>query len=182
MTNKRKRIKRESYRSEEQNEIMRFIWILIIVIVLVIGIYFFTRIFVTKDLLNKENDTENITSGTINYSNAIIGTMLNKSEEEYYVLLMDSSKPNSVYYTGLANNYSRNENALKIYYVDLSNELNKKYISTTNNITDDLTNFKISTNTLIKVKKGKITNSYSDEKELESVLKYIDPTKNTDEE
>ncbi len=174
MTNKRnKRIKRETYHSEEQTEIMHFVWILVIIILLVIGIYFFTRVFVTKDLFNSKEDTKTITPGTINYSNAIIGTMLNKSEEEYYVLLVDNSLPNAVYYTGLANNYSRNENALKIYYVDLSNELNKKYIGA-NNITDNLDNFKVNTNTLIKVKKGKITNYYTNEKDLETVLKYVE--------
>ncbi len=169
-----KRIKRETYHSEEQNEIMRFIWILLIIIALIVGIYLFTRIFVTKDLFKKENSSETITPGTINSSNAIIGTMLNKKEEEYYVMMVDSSLPNAIYYTGLLNNYSRNENALKIYYVDLSNELNKKYLGNTNNITEDLESFKVSTNTLIKVKNGKITASYTSEEDLEKVLKYIE--------
>ena len=51
---KEKKVKQEKYRSEEQNEIIRFIRILIIVVVLILGIYFLTRIFVTKDLFNNE--------------------------------------------------------------------------------------------------------------------------------
>ena len=65
---KAKKIKQEKYRSEEQTEIIRFIRILIIVIIFVLAIYFLTRIFVTKDLLNDDNKEQETITGTINYN------------------------------------------------------------------------------------------------------------------
>lgn len=171
---KQKRIKKETYRSEDQTEAIRLVWILVIIIVFVIGIYLFTRLFVTKDLFKKDEDNDVVTPGEINYQNVIIGTMLSKPEDEYFVMIMDNSLPNSVYYTGLINNYSRNTDALNVYYADLKSELNKNYIGTENNISDNLENFKVSKNTLIRVKNGKIANSYTTDEELEKVLKYVE--------
>ena len=85
---KAKKIKQEKYRSEEQTEMIRFIRILIIVIIFVLAIYFLTRIFVTKDLFNNNDDNETQTvEGTINYNVTSIGSMLNKAEESRIVAM-----------------------------------------------------------------------------------------------
>ena len=84
MTNNNgKRIKKETYLSEDQQEIKRFILLLIIIVILILGVYFFTRLFVTKDLLNKDADKNTVIPGSIDYNAASIGSMLSRHEKEY---------------------------------------------------------------------------------------------------
>ncbi len=173
-----KRIKSEKYYSEDQIEIKRFIVILVVIIIFVLGIYFFTRLFVTKDLFTKKENEKVVTPGEIDYSSTLIGSIFNKPVDEYYVMIYDSSKPNSVYYTGIVNNYSNNTDALPVYYADLSNELNKAYIASTTNISNDLASFKVSGPTLLKIKKGKITDSYTTDEEMAKPMKHIEDEEN----
>ncbi len=169
---KAKRIKKENYVSEDQNEIKHFIIILIIILLLIVGAYFFTRIFVSKDLLNNEEKT--VTPGNIDYDTTLIGAMLNKPEEEYYVMLYNNKDADYIYYTGIANNYSNVKNHLKIYLADISNELNKNYISEEENLKiENIEDFKINTPTLLKIKKGKVSDVYKTKEEMADVLKAV---------
>ena len=178
---KPKKIKQEKYRSEEQEEMIRFIRILIIVIIVILGIYFFTRIFVTKDLLNKEEDNTPITEGTINYTMTLIGSMLNKPEEEYYVIIYNADDIRSVYYSGLISNYNRNEDALTVYYANLANELNKKFYAPDNmNLeTTNISDLRVGDLTLIKVKNGEIAEVWDNEEEIANELAYT-PSEDTE--
>ena len=165
---KAKKIKQEKYRSEEQTEMIRFIRILIIVIIFVLAIYFLTRIFVTKDLFNNNDDNETQTvEGTINYNVTSIGSMLNKAEDEYYVLIYNTDDLRAIYYSGLMSNYTRGENALKVYYADLKNEINLEVSSISDLRVGDLT--------LVKVSNGQITEILGNEDEIASELAYIAP-------
>lgn len=172
------KIKQEKYYSDEQMEIRKFIKILIIIVILILGIYFFSRIFISKDLFNKESDTPKIISGSINYDTTIIGAMLNKPETEYYVMLFDTKDPEAIYYSGLISSYRRNETALRVYTVDLSNELNKKYIKEENNLTpNDLDKFSVKDVALLKISKGKIIKSLSESEKIATELAYVKDTK-----
>jgi len=171
--NKVNKIRREKIESEEQIEIKRFIRILIILIILVLGVYFFTRIFVTKDLFEKKEDNNSPITGTIDYDTTLIGTMLNKPEDEYYVLAYRREEiTNDVFYGGLVTNYKKNSKALKIYIADLSNELNKKYYSKENTNTTSLDSLKLGDVTLLKINKGKITETHTKEENIVNLLKY----------
>lgn len=172
--NKNNRIKNKRIESEEQIEIKRFIIILLVLVILVIGIYFFTRIFVTKDLFAKNDDKDTPITGTINYDTTLIGGMLNKPEDEYYVLAYKSEEiTNDVYYGGLVSNYKKKSNALKVYIADLSNELNKKYYDKENINTSSLENLKLGDVTLFKVNKGKIIRVFTKEEDITKELKYL---------
>ena len=167
-----KRIKKDKYQSEDQNEIKRFIIIIAIIMVLIVGVYFFTRIFVSKDLFDKDEST--IEPGAIDYNLTLIGSMLNKPEEEYFVMIYDSSASDYVYYAGIASNYSGNEQALKLYNADLDNEFNKGYVGAEANAkTDNLEEFKVTGPTLLKIKKGKITNAYLTKENITEALKIV---------
>lgn len=174
---KAKKIKQEKYRSEEQTEIIRFIRILIIVIIFVLAIYFLTRIFVTKDLLNDDNKEQETITGTINYNVTSIGSMLNKAEDEYYVLIYDTENIRSIYYSGLMSNYTRGENALKVYYADLNNELNQKFYDPENiNLeVSNISNLRVGDLTLVKVNNGQITEILGNEDEIAKELAYVAP-------
>lgn len=166
-----------NYQSEEQMEIRRFIAILVILIVSVLIVYFFTRIFVTKDLINKEEDK--VTEGAINYNVATIGTMLNKPEEEYYVMIFNSKDVNASYYNSLSSRYSQNEKKLNIYMVDLNNELNKQFYDKdhSNLNAKDIKDFRVSDIALLKVKNGKVVKALESEEKIDSELALKKDTK-----
>ncbi len=174
--NKTKKVKQEKYRSEEQTEMIRFIRILIIVIILILGIYFFTRIFVTKDLLNKDDEDTEVIEGSINYDRTIIGSMLNKPEDEYYVLIYNSKNLRAIYYSNLITNYLRNKEHLHVYFADLNNELNASFYDPENiklNVSN-ISDLKVGDLTLIKVRNGAIADSLTDEEKIANELKYIE--------
>ncbi|MBE6154905.1 MAG: hypothetical protein E7163_04980 [Firmicutes bacterium] len=174
MTDKKKakRIKKEKYQTEEQTEIIRFVKILVAVIIIVLGVYILTRIFVTKDLLNDTNTPKQTTAGQINYEITNIGSMLNKKEKEYYVIMYSSENLDAVYYSTLASKYSQNKNALKIYYANLDTELNQMYVDADKENLNpvNLEDFKVSNLALIKIKDNKIEKSFNTENEIATEL------------
>lgn len=168
------------YRSEEQNEVLKFVKILGVLIILVLVVYFFTRVFVSKDLFNKKEEDAPI-AGEVNYSLVpLIGNMLNKSDEEYYVFIYSSEDLIASYYRSIANLYSRNEKPLPIYTADLENELNKKYIaedkSNLNVTKETINNFRVKDVALLKIKNGRITKTLEKEEEIAKELKYVKDT------
>ena len=173
---KTKKLKIEKYRSEEQTEMIRFIRILIIVVVLIVGIYLFTRIFVTKDLLNSKEEEKEAIAGEINYNITMIGSLLKHPEEEYYVMIYNTENLRSIYYSGLMTNYAKNEDALKVYFADLNKELNQKFYNP-ENINLDVTNIsdlKVGDLTLIKVRNSKIVEIWNNEEDIANELAYIE--------
>lgn len=175
------KIKREKYHSDEQTEITKLIWLLVIIIILILGVYFFTRIFVTKDLLNKDKTNSEALTGEINYNTILLGSMFTKTEKEYYVFVYNSEDIKSVYYSGLISAYKKNKNALRVYTADLNNEFNKQYIDEENiNLnTNNLNSFKVGKLALIKISNGKVEKAYSQENEIIKALEYIKDTKDT---
>lgn len=176
---KQKRIKEVGYQSEDQLEIKRFLIILGVLLVFILGIYFFTRIFVTKDLLNNKNTEKEPIPGSVNYNTTLIGNMLNLGANEYFVLIYDFEDLNAVYYSSFASNYLKNKE-LPIYLADLHNELNKKYYNKDNlNLNpSEIANLKVGDLTLFKIKDKKIVNSYNNETEIKTILAYK-PTEDT---
>ena len=135
---------------------------LIIVIIGVVGIYLLTKYVVKKDnATNNSSNTEE--KNYIDPNTAIVGTMLNKSSDAYYVIIYDKTKDNATTYYSLVSTYKAKDKALKVYTVDLSNSLNKKYIATDNKTNPKATNLedlKFGEVTLLKVKNNKITEAY----------------------
>lgn len=165
---KSKKIKQKNYKSEDEQEISRFIKILLIVVVFILGIYFFTSIFVKKEFdINKD-----ITEGQISSNNIIVGSILNRPYDEYYVLVYNSSSNQSTLYESLIYLYEQKENSKRIYLVDLDNDLNKKYISEKSNPdAKKIQDFKFGDITLLKIK-NKNVNKYLEN--IESIKKELD--------
>lgn len=148
--------------NEETKTMKQFLITLIIVIIGVVGIYLLTKYVVKKD--NATNNSSNTEEKSyIDPNTAIVGTMLNKSSDAYYVIVYDKTKDNATTYYSLVSTYKAKDKALKVYTVDLSNSLNKKYIATDNKTNPKATNLedlKFGEVTLLKVKNNKITEAY----------------------
>lgn len=112
-----------------------------------------------------------IEEATISYENIQVGTILNRSGLNYYVVLSDMSK-DSMHIKSLIDNYKNKENAKKIYIVDLSDGLNSSVISDTNNLlVDNVANLKVKDTSLIEVRLHKIVNAFIGLDNIEDILK-----------
>lgn len=159
--------------TEEQAEIKKFIFVLGGLILVIVGIYFFTRVFVTKDLFNKNKTNElNYKAGVISDSNIIVGNMLNRPYEEYYIMAFSSKSNLSAYYNAILSKYKNEKEALKTYYIDTENHLNSKYIDNEQPSTsfESLDKLKLGEITLLKIKKGKVTKLIGNAEEIKKEL------------
>ena len=105
---------------------------------------------------------------SINYDMVMVGTMFNKSDEEYLVLAYDTTSDAEMLYAYLKDSY---EGSKKLYVLDLSSGFNKAYIGDNTVISNDITKLKLSGPTLLVIKGDKIVSSYKTEKEI---VKYFE--------
>ncbi len=160
---KEKKIKEVKYKSEEQQEITRFIIILVSIFVLVGIVYGVSKIFI-KD---KETSTDTVTPGSVNPDLVTVGTMFNRPEDEYYVALYDKTIKEAVIYSAIISSYTSEEDALHVYFCDLDNFFNKDYISpdeSSNPNAKEMEDLKLGKFTFVKIKNGKIV-TYLETKE-----------------
>lgn len=148
------------YQTEEQKEIVRFVIVIFVVLLSVGLIYLATRAFVTKDLFKaKVNQEEVVTPGTINYDVAIMGEILNRPYNEYYVAIYN--KKDGKYISDMSSLvylYSSKDKHLHIYTVDLSNKMNEEYYDpeNVNTSAQSLSEMKVGDITLLRIKNGKV--------------------------
>ena len=153
------------YYTDEQKEVFKFIIIIVVLVLVIGGIYLITDKYIEKGSRSK-------TTGVVNYD---IGTMLNRPYEEYYIIIYDSKSPEASYYSSLINKYKENEDALKVYFIDLNNELNRKYYNVNN---DNVSNKKaksineldLGDVTLIKISNKEINTYIDDINSIEKIL------------
>ena len=148
-----------TYRTSEQDEMIKFVAVILVVLLCVGGIYLFTRAFVTKDLFKDDKETsEVVKEGTVNYDVAIMGQLLNRPYKQYYVAIYDTTGDYASDMYALTYNYSQLENHKHMYTIDLANELNKSYydVENVNTKATKVSEMKVGDITLIKVKNGKI--------------------------
>ena len=115
-----RKIKQTKIVNEDIEQIKKLGILLIIVVVLCVGLF-----FLTEKLLDRKNTktTEQNTEVKFNYDLATIGTMFNRPEEEYYVLIY-SNKNEATLYESLLNKYRSSDNYVKTYFIDLDLKTN----------------------------------------------------------
>ena len=160
--------------SEDQKEIMRFFIVLLVVVLMVTAIYFLTRIFVTKDLGKKksEAETEEVIPGSVNYSVAIVGQILNRPYDSYYVIVFDTTGDKVNDAQDLMMRYNVKENRKHLYRVDLSNHINKEFYDKDHENPEAKTvdEFKFGDLTLLYIKKGKVEKYITDIDKMKAEL------------
>lgn len=148
-----------TYRTSEQDEMIKFVIVILVVLLCVGGIYLFTRAFVTKDLFKDDTNTaETVKEGTVNYDVAIMGQLLNRPYKQYYAVIYDSTGDYAYDMYSLVTSYTALKEHKHIYTIDLSNELNKAYydVENVNTKAKTVAEMKVGDITLVKVKDGKI--------------------------
>ena len=153
----KKKLNIDKFESDESKEVKKFIIILLSIIVVVLAVYGITRL-VNKD--NDEDSTREVTAGEIDYDIVSVGTLFNRADSEYYVIVYDGEDASAIYYSALMNKYMNKEKAIKVFFCDLANELNKKYYvgedGSSNPKATKAGELAFKDLTLIKIKNGKI--------------------------
>lgn len=151
-----KKIKEVKYRSDEQKEVIRFIIILISIFVIVGAVYGLSKVFI-KD--NTSTEKEPVT-GQINYDIVTVGTMFNRSENEYYVAIYKKTTPSAILYSSVINKYASKDKSLHVYFCDLENSLNSAYYvgekGVSNPKAKTIDEVAFGDFTFVKIKNGKI--------------------------
>ena len=159
----KKLLKEQKYVSEESNEIRRFVIILLGIIVCIVAVYAVSRFLIKKNDTNTNEN--NIQEGKIDYNVVSVGTMLNREESEYYVLVYDQKDSKSSIYATYGGLYANTPEAKKMYYLDLNNELNKAYVASDGNSNPnakEIEDFKFGEITLLKIKNKKVVKYLED--------------------
>ena len=164
---KQKKVKLQNTKetTEAEDEVKRFVSILVVTLLLIGVIYFFTKKTTTTNTTNEV---------TIQYNDISVGMILNRNEySEYYVLAyFDDSENYSELYS-LYRTYRNREDVTKLYTVNLNDPINKGFVTTGNSVLNvsSVSDFRFATDTLIYIKEGKVVKTYTTFKEIDNILK-----------
>ena len=131
---------------------------------LLVGMY-----FLTTAILNQDTPEEKITENAIQYNEILAGESFNQGDGEYYVIYYDSSNEYSTI-SSLISSYQLNNSDTKLYSVDLSNGMNKKYITDGDIVTDNASSLRVKDTTLIKFNDSEVSEVITDVNEIKRVL------------
>ncbi len=168
MVKTNKVLKQKKVMNDDMEKVRNLVILLIIVVLICLGIYFLTDNMIKKE---NSNNKEKTTEAKIDYDIASIGTMFNRPESEYFVLLY-SSKDSGTEYNSILSKYRSSDNYIKTYYIDLDKKINNSALTDTINKKPNNSNeVKVTGPTLYKIKNGKVTNCYDTLKTIEETLK-----------
>lgn len=152
--------------SDEQSEMKRFGITVLSLTVIVLAVFMFTKYVVNDGDVNIV--VFDSYAGAINYNVITVGTILGKSDEEYYVLAYSSEDLNVASYQGVAYAYTsqESEDLIPVYSLDLETAFNIDYKATDENPENteatSIDELSFGDITLIKVKNGKIVKYLND--------------------
>lgn len=165
---KAKKIESELIRdvNEDTDQVKKFIIILVCVSLIAGLLYFVSSKFVIKDGVQGE---EAVPEETIAYGNIDVGNIFNRPYDEYYVLAYDPDSLQAPLYASYLTTFDKKDS--KIYFLDLSSDINKKYVGDGNASATNANEISLKEPTLIKIKNGQIENYFETIEDIEKELK-----------
>lgn len=155
--------------SNDSKEISKIIKYLIIVLLIFGGVYLLT-VFITNHSSDSDYKTK-VSEAEIQSSKILAGSIFKQSDNEYYVLFYNTKASDSSIYSDLYTNYIKKDNHTPIYYVDLHEGLNSKYIS--NNVNGNptsLDDLRLNGPALMKITNKNISEFITDTTEISNKL------------
>lgn len=160
----------------EGNEFSKLIKLIIIVTVIFLIFYAITY------FVNKKDVEETETTTKIQYDEILIGNMLMQPNDEYYVMVYDTDDYQTVVYNAYLSLYNKKEDAIRVYTANLNNPLNDVFKSDKSNFKiKKITDLKLKSSALLKIKDDKIQKYYEGDKiieHLKKISKEEEETKN----
>ena len=172
----KKNTKRKLYKTNSSND-MEYtkIFKIMIGVILVLALTYFVTALSTGELKFGKDKGEIKEEVNIQYEEIIAGQILNRSQDEYYVLLFNFTDVFASYYLSLKDSYIMNDNSLPFYVVDLEKYVNQDILANDDyqykvNI-NDIKDLKVVNPTLIKIKNHKIIENINGK---ENILKFFE--------
>lgn len=165
MVKNSKKLKQTNFVNEDVVQIRNLIIIFAIVVLVCIGLY-----FLTDTMIKRENNSNTTTQEVeIDHEIATVGTMFNRVEEEYFVLIYSSENDSKL--DNILTKYRSSEEYIKTYFVDLDKKINKtalgdKLVKEPKNSKE----VKVTGATLYRIKNGNVINCYNGIEEITNVL------------
>lgn len=142
----------------------------IVAVLIIFAIMYLITVLILKKS-SADYITKNDEKTTIQYSEILAGTSFSKKESEYLVLFYDFKSDNASTYEGLYSDYKAKDEHLPIYYVDLSNTMNKSVVSeNSNHEASNAEELRINGVTLIKFENNKISEYIEGEEDISNYL------------
>lgn len=165
MVKNSKKLKQTKFENEDVAQIRNLIIIFVIVILICVGVYFLTDNMIKRENINNATTQE----VEIDYDIATVGTMFNRVEEEYYVLMYSSENDSKL--DSVLNKYRSSDDYIKTYFIDLDKKVNStvlgdKLVKEPKNSKE----VKVTGATLYKIKNGTVVKCYSGIEEITNVL------------
>lgn len=155
--------------SKKINKVDDFNPISLIKFVVIVVICFVAFYGITMLVTNKKETKKETIEPTIQYDEVLIGQILNRKNESYYVLVEDSSDEELA---ELAQYVGTTNNTKKVYYSELNNSFNKGYKSDSSNLNvDNISEIRFKTTSLLEIENGNIVSSYEEHDEILNTLK-----------
>ena len=152
---------------KKNNNTDEFNLISLIKFVVVVIIAFIAFYGITLLVTNNKETKKESNNAAIQYDEILVGEILNRKNETYYVLVEDSSSE-----TTLSQYIGSNNNTKKVFFCDLENAFNKTYKSDESNLyVDNISEIRFKNTTLLEIENGKIVNSYEENEQIENTLK-----------
>ena len=142
---------------EDNNSMMNYLKITLIVVIFGCLIYLLSALFVTKELdwFNKKEEQSEVTSNII-----LASQTFKQKEETYYVYFYNFDEEDTNITSTVTNSLSSD----KVYKVNTSDALNSNYVSEeTNKKAKTLEELKVKEHTLIKIENDTIKEYYEGE-------------------
>lgn len=152
---------------DTNDEMKKLITITIIVILIFGFFYVITKLATERNF----DDDKKPTEVEFNFEEIILGDLLNQKADEYFVLVTFEDDVFVSLYKSYLDKYYQKERPEARYYANINSIFNKKYIGEESNF--DINNLKFKESTLIKVKNGKITETYEGRQNILEHLKNL---------
>ena len=144
---------------EQQNLELRKVIKMVIAMVVTLGVFY----LLTMGILSKKESIIGTYNPTIQYSKILVGESFTQNKKDYLVLYYNSDKDNMDDIHSIISNYNDKKEKLTLYTVDMSEALNKAYISEDSNRNpSDASELKIARVTLIHFKDNKVAEYITD--------------------
>ena len=146
------------------SEVKKGIIVIVVVLVVLVAMY-----FLTVKILSKDTKDDKVTENSIQYDEIMAGESFNQNNDEYYVIYYDASNKYSNL-SSLISSYQLNGTGIRLYSVDLSDGINKKYVTDWEIVTDDASSLRVKDQTLLKFSDNRVVEVVTYTNEITNIL------------
>ena len=175
--NQKNRNKKDLYGKANYSEEIINVGKIAVGVILVLALIYLGTALATGEI-KLGSDKKEITESKIQYEEIIAGQILNRIDEEYYVLLFSFTSSDASRYLSLKDSYLQNKDATPFYIVDLDKKLNESIIvkeeEEYNKKPSKVTDLKVNGATILKVKDKKVTERIEGDEKIKEYFKKID--------